>query len=481
MIIPLQAIKGQLRTKSKFYVLPDPLYRLANSKNEMYRVAQNLEIPVAKGVFVACENDALMALDSLRGPWVFKPDYSYSAGAFESRNTVHKAFSRDGAVEQIPGFLSKGQFQIQENFVGVGTGVELLCDRGEPLLAFQHIRVHEPHHGGGSSYRRGSDIHPGMLEAAQKLMARLQYTGVAMVEFKWNQASGRWIFIELNARFWGSLPLALASGADFPRALVELLMFGKRSFAYSIRNDLYARNIHVDFNWMISNIGADKTNPILSTLPWRIVLGEFWNIFRGKERWDTFAPDDPWPLFGEIAGLLKEKTRSAILRIVCSAPYLTASRSSRRLRLKHKLNLAKRIGFVCHGNICRSPFAESWAQKKFTGIIFFSAGFHDVDGRPAPDNAVAAAETFRIDLAKHRSIHLSAEAARSADVLFVFDRRNFRNMHLRFPEAIDKTFLLSDLSAAARLEIDDPWDLELGMFIDTYRIIQASIDAMPGC
>ena len=478
VISPLQAVQDQLQTKAKLCVLPPELYRTASSKNAIYQIATELEIHVAKGVTVSCEEDVQEALSVLSGPWVFKPDVSYSGAAHGAKNLVQKAFTREQALHLFPGFLSRGKFQIQENFIGIGTGVEVLCERGEILLEFQHVRVHEPPHGGGSSYRRGVPVHPGMREATKKLMARLQYTGVAMVEFKWDQVNDRWIFIELNARFWGSLPLAIASGADFPRALVELLMSGRRPASCEVRPDLYARNVAADTDWLISNIRADKSNPALSALPLRVVLTEIFNIARGKERWDSLALDDPAPFFREISGVFKIKAQAVLRRIVCTDMFLAATRTWRRRRLCQRLRRAKNIGFVCYGNICRSPFAESYAQKNINGINFFSAGFHQSEKRPPPRDAVTAAQAFSIDLSAHRSRLLTPQLAQMADLLFVFDRKNLRDMRFSFSDVTAKTFLLSDLCVMENLEVVDPWDYGLEFFFETYRTIQTCVDAL---
>ncbi|MFB3041919.1 MAG: ATP-grasp domain-containing protein, partial [Candidatus Poribacteria bacterium] len=126
--------------------------------------------------------------------------------------------------------LEQGDVSVQENFIGMGVGVELLAAQGESLFAFQHVRVHEPIMGGGSSYRKSVALDSELLEASTKLLKALNYTGVAMVEFKVNFKTGAWVFIEINARFWGSLPLAVAAGADFPYYLYQLLVMGKRKF-----------------------------------------------------------------------------------------------------------------------------------------------------------------------------------------------------------------------------------------------------------
>src|SRR5207302_298489 len=55
---------------------------------------------------------------------------------------------------------------------------------------------------------------------AVKLLEALDWTGLAMVEFKVGADGVR--LMEINGRIWGSLPLAVRSGVDFPAMLAEL-------------------------------------------------------------------------------------------------------------------------------------------------------------------------------------------------------------------------------------------------------------------
>ena len=61
-------------------------------------------------------------------------------------------------------------FAAQENFVGIGVGVELLALQGEILTAFQHERVHEAPTGGISGYRKSVPLDPELLDAARLLV-----------------------------------------------------------------------------------------------------------------------------------------------------------------------------------------------------------------------------------------------------------------------------------------------------------------------
>jgi predicted ATP-grasp superfamily ATP-dependent carboligase len=58
---------------------------------------------------------------------------------------------------------------------------------------------------------------------AQALLDELRWQGVAMVEFKMDQASQTLKLMEINGRFWGSLQLAIDAGVDFPFLLLRTM------------------------------------------------------------------------------------------------------------------------------------------------------------------------------------------------------------------------------------------------------------------
>ncbi len=189
-------------------------------------LAERVDVRVPKEWRLAELGDlARLAAEPL--PLVVKPPSSLNPADPYNKRMVVKAYSRTELERVVADELVHGQVFVQENVLGNGVGVELLVDDGEVVGAFQHERVHEPLHGGGSSYRRSVAVDRDLLAASERLVAAVSYTGVAMVEFK-QCADGRWWLMEVNPRFWGSLPLAIAAGADFPAGLYDLLVDGKR-------------------------------------------------------------------------------------------------------------------------------------------------------------------------------------------------------------------------------------------------------------
>jgi predicted ATP-grasp superfamily ATP-dependent carboligase len=106
---------------------------------------------------------------------------------------------------------------IQEKVIGPGTGLFTLFQDGRHLALFSHQRLREkPPSGGVSVVCESVALDGEMVDAAQKLLAAVDWQGIAMVEFKRDIRDGKAKLMEINGRFWGSLQLAIASGIDFP-------------------------------------------------------------------------------------------------------------------------------------------------------------------------------------------------------------------------------------------------------------------------
>ena len=114
---------------------------------------------------------------------------------------------------------------IQRRVVGEGQGLFVLMQEGEPLGMFAHRRIRErPPSGGVSVLRESIALPKDMVEATLKLLQRVKWHGVAMVEFKVDAVSKRPLLMEINGRFWGSLQLATDAGINFPYLLLKMAM-----------------------------------------------------------------------------------------------------------------------------------------------------------------------------------------------------------------------------------------------------------------
>lgn len=351
------------------------------------------------------------------------PGSTFALSDIAFRRDVRKAHNRDELRDSVAELLPIAPVLLQENVIGVGAGLGVLASAGELLVAFQYERVHEPLGGGGSSYRRSVSLDPALADAARRLVSALAYTGVMMIELKIDPATGRWVLIELNGRFWGGLPLAVATGADFPYYLHQLLVEGRREFPRSYRVGLYARNWSHDLRRLRANITADRHDPpTRTTWPLGRVAAESGNVLRLRERSDTFARDDPRPALGELRELAGASTSRLRARASRSLQELPSVRRAKRAQLIAAVAHARRLAFVCTGNISRSAYAETYLRSRApSGIEITSAGSLRLSGRSSPPSALAASSESGVDLSAHRSRALTRELADWADVLLIFD------------------------------------------------------------
>lgn len=148
---------------------------------------------------------------------------------------------------------------VQENMPGRGVGISSLrWDRPEMLYHFGHKRVREyPVSGGASTSREpwDCDDHP-LANGIGDLLHRLDWHGVVMFELKEivsaeGQESYR--FLEANPRFWGSVPLAMANGVNFPVLLCRAAL-GLEIQPVVNRKDVRARILFSDTLSLVLNV-----------------------------------------------------------------------------------------------------------------------------------------------------------------------------------------------------------------------------------
>ena len=131
-------------------------------------------------------------------------------------------------LPKVPKVMDKYGTMLAQEFIpnGGSVGVSYLFNSGETRAVFSHRRLLEYPESGGPSIVRESIRHEEAEEAGLRLLQRMKWHGVAMVEFRIDSRNGKPVLIEVNPRFWGSLPLAIASGVDFPRLLCDMYEHG---------------------------------------------------------------------------------------------------------------------------------------------------------------------------------------------------------------------------------------------------------------
>lgn len=289
-------------------------YETASDKLRLFELARTAGVRVPATVVVTKATLGALRTDAFEYPVVVKPRQSamrldsgmakrgvrYAANAGELKALIAENLLDDS-----------DELLLQEYITGQGAGVFGLYDSGKPVFFFAHRRLRErPPSGGVSVLSESVALPEEGVAAANRLLQPLQWHGVAMVEFKLD-AQGRLWLIEINARLWGSLQLAIDSGADFPWFLYQLATgaiasappryeVGKRlRWWLGDLDNLYARLRNRGWN----GTTVDKLGAIAEfALPWR-----------PRMRYEFLRWEDPGPAFAafrQYAEALQGKRKS---------------------------------------------------------------------------------------------------------------------------------------------------------------------------
>ena len=198
---------------------PQRSLEITLDKSSTLDLAHNLDIPVPQSVEFHSGELVDVGRASFLYPMAIKSSqsdtpYRFSTAYASNPNELRLVLKE--MLKESPSAL------VQEVIPGEGTAIFALCDSGKPVVTFAHRRLMEkPPWGGVSVLSQSIDPPPDTLNHALRLLTELRWHGVAMVEFKRN-AHGVPCLMEINPRFWGSVELAVRSGADFPYLAFQL-------------------------------------------------------------------------------------------------------------------------------------------------------------------------------------------------------------------------------------------------------------------
>ncbi|MEQ9496039.1 MAG: ATP-grasp domain-containing protein [Deltaproteobacteria bacterium] len=456
---PLAEARARIEKWSPLAIAPDEALAVVTNKERTFELAESLGVPIPAGVTIT----RLEELDGVDRsfPLVLKPSRSISEGD-RARMKVAYAHSEEELRSTAKEMLAVGPFVLQSYFAGDGVGVELLADHGEVVYAFQHKRLHElPLTGGGSCLRESVPVHPELLRHASALMKALSWHGVAMVEFKHDPATDRAVLMEINGRFWGSLPLAVAAGADFPYFLFRLYTGGVRPNAPAARTGVVCRKLLDDVYWYVQVARPTQDSPLIEWPSREKMLKDLALALSPKHHFDVQTIADPVPGLldaARTAGWFGERVLSIAKDKLDERHHAKLRRSG---EVGAQVEAARSVLFLCYGNINRSALAHVVMERilEGRGPALASCGFHPVDGRPADPKMVEVARASGVDLSGWSSHQLTADLVRDAEIILAMEIRHLKRLEAEYPEAQGKAFLLGAATQRPEvpLEISDPY------------------------
>lgn len=131
-----------------------------------------------------------------------------------------------------------------------------------------------------------------------------------------------------------------------------------------------------------------------------------------------------------------------------------------------------RLVFVCKGNICRSPFAETVANA--AGLNAVSCGIAAGNGVPANIGAIEAASRKGLDLAHHKARTIDSIQLMDGDLFVAMEPCHLRHIKMKFGNKTGST-LLGLWYVHKYPYIPDPYGATSRYFDHCFALIEKSV------
>ena len=181
--------------------------------------------------------------------------------------------------------------------------------------------------------------------------------------------------------------------------------------------------------------------------------------------------------------MIPDTLRRVLVRFRDHLDHMMHATRGRRARNRLAEAGARSVLFICHGNVCRSPYGEWYLKARAKGPLQVeSAGFIG-PGRAPPSEAQTVALARGVDHRDHRSRVVTPEMLDVADAVFVFDRFNVKLLREVNGVRWRRVFWLGDLDPewAGKRAIADPWGRPRAEFEEVFERIERCVDAALDC
>lgn len=203
---------NEIKPKIKHIVPNQQTISKVTDKRRLMEFARNLGISVPKSD--SSEYPLIIKLNDSENTGL-KPEQRYKI--VNSDEEYRKALDLMGAGGKLSGGADEN-ILVQQYVTGNGFGVSMLLDRDSNLADYiMHERLLEWPVAGGPSAICVSRYNSEKVHEAYKLLKKLKWTGYAMVEYKGDH------LIEINPRFWGSMPLLFIAKSHFFKNYIKIL------------------------------------------------------------------------------------------------------------------------------------------------------------------------------------------------------------------------------------------------------------------
>ncbi len=191
--------------------LPDlEAFEIAIHKNRLGAFCKSHDIPHPRSFYITSESERLDTLLKVHFPVLIKPLHEKGGDGIK----------RIDAKSEFPTQFNEPLF-VQEYIEGYDIDCSVLCLNGEVLV---HT-IQKGNLPGSTTYapQLGFDFLNDeiLLCIVRDVMSKLNWSGVAHLDLRYDSIAKNYKLIEINARFWGSVQASKAAGINFPYILIQ--------------------------------------------------------------------------------------------------------------------------------------------------------------------------------------------------------------------------------------------------------------------
>jgi predicted ATP-grasp superfamily ATP-dependent carboligase len=223
---PIMEIEDELSRCTRIAIPSKDIFMKCYDKYNTLKIAEKNNIPCPKTYLINEIEDVLELKNILSYPVVIKPRIS------SGRRGVKICMSAENLLADYVLVQKEYAYPLIQEYIPYGgeLGVYTLFNFASKPRAFsvqRRIRSY-PIAGGPSTLRETikNDDSKKAMSLAFNLLHSMNWTGVAMVEFRKDLRDGSLKLMEVNPRFWGSLQLSILAGIDFPYLLYKMFTDG---------------------------------------------------------------------------------------------------------------------------------------------------------------------------------------------------------------------------------------------------------------
>ncbi len=193
---------------------------------------------------------------------------------------------------------------VQDLLIGEEYGVEMLAYKGVVHAIVTHHRIRSLSPTGGASVLKetvqSGELKNSLETYAKILVEKLSWSGPIMVEFKVDSDSREPKLMEVNGRFWGSLPLSVAAGVDMPHLYYYLATgSGLPENAVTARDGVITRHFLGDIRHLLRVLFVPNAMRKILYPKRSKALADFFSIPRGTKS-DVWSRSDMKPTLMEF-------------------------------------------------------------------------------------------------------------------------------------------------------------------------------------